>query len=132
MASCDPCSILGGNIDDETFKNQNLRLTNNNGTKLDTANTTLNTIKSTTTTINTRVNNIYNYLTTKIPYTVLTDVVGDVTYIGVCNSPSADTTAGVWYIRRVTANGSNITVENANASTAFNSVWDDRASLTYK
>lgn len=130
--SCNFCEIANGYVDAESFRTFMLKLTNNNGTKLDTANTTLNTIKSTTATINTKVSNIYNYLTTKIPYTVLTDVVGDVTYIGVCNSPSADTTAGVWYIRRVTANGSNITVENANASAAFNSVWDDRASLTYK
>lgn len=69
-----------------------------------------------------------------VPYgaglAVRTDDVGSgVTYVGEA-APGAATSASVWRVRRVTSTEDTI-LEWADGDSAFDNVWDNRASLTY-
>lgn len=52
-------------------------------------------------------------------------------YIGFAE-PGSATSDPAWLIRKLTWSGSNVTaIQYANGSTVFNSIWDNRASLSY-
>jgi len=55
---------------------------------------------------------------------------GTVIYQGYANL-LADTSQGVWRIKRTTISGSNISIEWANGNTQNYNVWDNRGSLSY-
>ena len=65
------------------------------------------------------------------PYkTAIDDAGSGVTYIGFAD-PGTDTSAAAWRIQRLTESGNDLTVEWADGNTAFDNVWDDRATLAY-
>lgn len=51
-------------------------------------------------------------------------------YIGE-SAPGAPDTASIWRISRIDISGGQISIKFAGGNTAWNSIWDDRASLTY-
>jgi len=53
-----------------------------------------------------------------------------VTYAGQAAAGTAASAAG-WRIKRITESGGDVTVEWADGDAGYNSVWDDRATLTY-
>lgn len=53
-----------------------------------------------------------------------------VTYIG--EAPTgASPSSPIWRISRVTSSGTQTIIQFANGNTNWNSIWDDRASLSY-
>lgn len=67
-------------------------------------------------------------------YTIKTDSTSttNTIYIGRCNSIDVDDDSPMWSIQRVTINGDDVTVENAEGDDTPNKVWSDRDTLTYK
>lgn len=60
----------------------------------------------------------------------LDDVSSTVTYVG--EAPvGASPTSPIWRISRITLSGTETIIQYAGGSTAWNSIWEDRASLTY-
>ena len=53
-----------------------------------------------------------------------------VTYIGYA-VPGTTDDAAAWGIKRMTVVGTETVIEYANGSTALNSIWDNRTSLSY-
>lgn len=67
------------------------------------------------------------------PHTIVLEYSGtNVIYIGKAAQGSA-TSAAVWLIRKLTYDGSNncTNIQFANGSSAYNAIWDNRASLSY-
>lgn len=60
----------------------------------------------------------------------LDDVSSTVTYVGEA-SVGASPTSPIWRISRITLSGTETIIQYAGGSTAWNSIWEDRASLTY-
>lgn len=67
-------------------------------------------------------------------YTIKTDSTSttNTVYIGRCNSIDADDNSPMWSIQRVTLDGDNVTIENANGENTPNNVWANRTTLEYK
>lgn len=64
-------------------------------------------------------------------YATRVDVVSSTTiYVGKTYAGNA-TSAAEWRIQRLTTSGGGVIVEYANGATAYDQVWDDRASLSY-
>lgn len=62
--------------------------------------------------------------------TRIDEVSATLTYIG--EAPTgASSNSPVWRISRIQTLGTETTIQYANGNTNWNSVWDDRASLTY-
>ena len=62
--------------------------------------------------------------------TLIDEVSPTVTYIG--EAPTgASPNSPIWRISRITVSGTETIIQYANGTTAWNSMWDDRASLTY-
>ena len=59
---------------------------------------------------------------------IIEDAGGGVTYIGEA-SPGATTSSTNWRIQRITVSGSTTIIEWA--SSKFDQIWDNRASLSY-
>lgn len=62
--------------------------------------------------------------------TRIDEVSATVTYIG--EAPTgASPSSPVWRISRITVSGTETIIQYANGNTNWNSIWDNRASLTY-
>ena len=61
---------------------------------------------------------------------VVDEVSAGLIYMGE-SAPGADAARPIWRITRITVTGSITKIEFAGGNTAWNSVWNDRASLTY-
>ncbi len=61
---------------------------------------------------------------------VVDEVSANLIYIGE-SAPGADETKAIWRITRITVTGTITKIAFAGGNTAWNSVWADRASLTY-
>ncbi len=68
---------------------------------------------------------------TTFPYTVLLDETeAGVTYVGRA-APSSPTSLAVWQIKKLETSGNVFSVSFADGNGNFDSVWDNRASLSY-
>ena len=68
---------------------------------------------------------------TTFPYTVLLDETGaGVSYVGRA-APNSPTSSAVWQIKKLETSGNVFSVSFANGNSEFDSVWDNRASLSY-
>lgn len=66
-----------------------------------------------------------------VPNKIIIDVVdSSITFIGEA-SPGTDSSSALWRIKKITTSGSVTSIELAGGEDAFESVWDDRASLSY-
>ena len=61
---------------------------------------------------------------------VVDEVSAGLIYVGE-SAPGASETSAVWRITRITIVGPKTKIEFAGGNTSWNSVWNDRASLTY-
>ena len=62
--------------------------------------------------------------------TRIDEVSATLTYIG--EAPTgASPSSPVWRISRITVSGTETIIQYANGNTSWNSIWDNRASLTY-
>ena len=62
--------------------------------------------------------------------TRIDEVSSSLTYIGEAAVGTLESSPN-WRISRITVSGSQTKIEYANGNTAWNSVWDDRASYSY-
>lgn len=62
--------------------------------------------------------------------TLVDEVSGNLTYIGIAKLGTADATPG-WQILRIQKTGALTSLQYADGNARFDNVWDDRASLTY-
>jgi hypothetical protein len=53
-----------------------------------------------------------------------------VTYVGQA-TPGTAKSAALWRIKRITTSGSQVSIDWANGSAAFENVWNNRVALTY-
>lgn len=70
------------------------------------------------------------FTSTVSPRITLLDEQTGVTYVGRA-SPGSSTSSPVWQVRRLLTTGTVLAVEYAGGNQNFDSVWDDRASLSY-
>lgn len=63
-------------------------------------------------------------------YSVRTETVGNITYVGQAIVGSAEGSP-VWRIKRLTDNSGNLVVEYVDGKTSWLSRWTDRATYTY-
>jgi hypothetical protein len=63
-------------------------------------------------------------------YTLRTETVGSITYVGQAAIGSSESDP-VWRIRRITDTAGNLTLEYVDGNAEWDSVWDNRAGYSY-
>lgn len=63
-------------------------------------------------------------------YTIRTETVGSITYVGEAAIGSSEASP-VWRIKRITDTGSGIKIEFVDGNSEWDSSWTDRVSYTY-
>jgi hypothetical protein len=62
--------------------------------------------------------------------TLVDEVSGNLTYIGIAKLGTPDASTG-WQILRIQKTGSVTTLQYADGNARYDNIWNDRASLTY-
>lgn len=71
-----------------------------------------------------------SYFNGQSNYTTLLDDQGAVSYVGKA-ALNSSTNTPVWQIRKISQNGTVLSILYAEGNDNFDNVWDDRASLVY-
>lgn len=71
-----------------------------------------------------------SYFSRESNYTTLLDDQGAISYVGKASLNSA-TNSAVWQIRKISQDGTVLSILYADGDDSFDNVWDNRASLVY-